>query len=163
WCPGRCCSRHSVCLSPAAGRLERCVNRGCQTDRIRRPEQRQLGPVGGGEGRWQDSRGWRGRFAARQHQGRSRWLSPSGVGLRGGSGWSGTLTESAKLTASDGQNGDALGSSVAVSADGATVVVGSCFAGAGGTARGAIYVYVRPGGGWVSTATFTAKLTASDG
>ena len=74
-------------------------------------------------------------------------------------GWSGTLTETAKLTASDGVTGDALGNSVAIA--GSTVV-----AGAPGTnpsiSPGAAYVFTEPAGGW-ATSTQTAKLTASDG
>ncbi len=74
-------------------------------------------------------------------------------------GWSGTLRQTARLTASDGINGDALGASIWVS--GNTVV-----SGAPGTypftTPGAAYVFVEPAGGWVS-GTQTAKLTASDG
>jgi FG-GAP repeat len=71
-------------------------------------------------------------------------------------GWA-TATETAKLTASDGVNGDALGVSVAVS--GGTIVAGTSLA----TSRqGAAYVFSEPTGGW-TTATQTAKLTASDG
>jgi hypothetical protein len=70
-------------------------------------------------------------------------------------GWSGTLTETAELTASDGTNGAALGSSVSISSD--TVV-----AGAPGEMPGGAYVFVKPASGWVS-GTQTAKLTASNG
>jgi hypothetical protein len=67
----------------------------------------------------------------------------------------------AKLTASDGVDGDALGYSIAV--DGDTVVAGAPGATVGGLAnKGAAYVFVKPAGGW-SDATETAKLTASDG
>ena len=69
-------------------------------------------------------------------------------------GWSGTLTETAELTASDAITGAALGSSVSVSGD--TVV-----AGAPGEMPGAAYVFVKPTSGWVSM-TQTAKLTASN-
>jgi len=67
-----------------------------------------------------------------------------------------TGTQTAKLTASDGVNSDALGSSVSVSGDGSTVLAGI-------NLGSAAYVYVKPGGGWVTTSAFTAKLTASDG
>jgi len=80
------------------------------------------------------------------------FVKPSG-------GWSGTLTQTAVLTASDGIELDALGSSIAI--DGNAVV-----AGAPGTYAanytGAAYVFVEPGNGWVNM-TQTAKLTASDG
>ena len=68
----------------------------------------------------------------------------------------------AKLTESDGQQGnDIFGASVAM--DGDTVVVGDPEA--GGIYKlyqGAAYVFVKPAGGWQNM-TQTAKLTASDG
>jgi uncharacterized protein (DUF2345 family) len=82
------------------------------------------------------------------------FVKPSG-------GWSGNLTENAKLTASDGALFDEFGLSVAVSGD--TVVVGAPFADGANTDQGAAYVFVKPSGGWTTTSTFTAKLTASDG
>jgi cysteine-rich repeat protein len=84
------------------------------------------------------------------------------VFVKPGSGWTTTATFTAKLTASDGAEDDEFGFSVAVSGD--TVVVGALFADVGGkTDRGAAYVFVKPIGGWTTTSTFTAKLTASDG
>ena len=72
-----------------------------------------------------------------------------------------SATETAKLTASDGAASDHLGQSVAVSGD--TVVVGADGDDVGTNAnQGSAYVFVKPGGGWVS-ATETEKLTASDG
>ena len=78
-------------------------------------------------------------------------------------GWS-TGTQAAKLTAADGVANDELGFSVAVSADGSTVVGGARFAKVGGnSSQGAAYVFVEPGGGWGSATPAQAKLTASDG
>ncbi len=84
--------------------------------------------------------------------------------VKPGEGWdnpNGTntvdLTETAKLTASDGAGGvegDEFGNSVAV--DGDTVVVGAY---AHDGTKGAAYVFSKPGTGWAS-ATETAKLTA---
>ena len=75
-------------------------------------------------------------------------------------GWS-SMTETAKLTASDGQAGDNLGRSVAISND--TVVAGAYKADIGANAdQGAAYVFERPGLNWTS-GTETAKLTASTG
>ncbi len=70
-----------------------------------------------------------------------------------------TMTQTAKLTASDGVAADWFGVSVSIS--GNTIVVGtpaySSFS------PGAAYVFVKPSsGGWVTT-TETAKLTPSDG
>lgn len=67
------------------------------------------------------------------------------------------MTSTAKLTASDGEELDVLGESIAISND--TIVVGAW--GADGDI-GAVYVYEKPAGGWVDM-TETAKLTASDG
>lgn len=71
-------------------------------------------------------------------------------------GWAGALTETAKLTASDGVQGDGFGSAVAVS--GGTVVVGA--PGDDGM-RGAAYVFGKPPGGWSGAPHEAAKLTAS--
>jgi hypothetical protein len=75
-------------------------------------------------------------------------------------GWH-DMTETAKLTASDGAAGDSLGTSVAIS--NGTVVSGAYAATTFGQNlyQGAAYVFVKPVGGWKST-TETAKLTASD-
>ncbi|MDD5559066.1 choice-of-anchor tandem repeat GloVer-containing protein [Candidatus Methylomirabilis sp.] len=83
------------------------------------------------------------------------------VFVKPGTGWA-TMTETAKLTASDGAASDAFGYSVAVSGD--TVVVGAYGDNIGSNSnQGAAYVFVKPGSGWATTSTFTAKLTASDG
>jgi hypothetical protein len=71
------------------------------------------------------------------------------------SGWT-NMTETAKLTASDGADGDAFGYNVSIS--GNTAAVGALFAHSG---AGAAYVFVKPASGW-SKMTQTAELTASD-
>src|SRR5207245_1665203 len=82
------------------------------------------------------------------------------VFVKPGAGWS-TMTETAKLTASDGAAGDQFGGAVAISGD--TVVVGASADDIGANSnQGSAYVFVKPGAGW-STMTETAKLTASDG
>ena len=75
-----------------------------------------------------------------------------------GSGWSGTIWEAAKLTASDGVGGDYFGNSIAISGD--TVVVGAYL---DDSWRGSAYVFVKPVAGWSGSLTETAKLTATDG
>ena len=76
-------------------------------------------------------------------------------------GWAGTLTEDAKLTASDAAAGDFFG--IAVSISGETVVVGAylddCTA---GIDCGSAYVFEKPAGGWAGALSEDAKLTASD-
>jgi hypothetical protein len=75
-------------------------------------------------------------------------------------GWQ-SMTETAKLTASDGAPGDELGWSVAVAGD--TVAAGAIDDDVGSNAnQGSVYVFQRPAGGWRS-ATQTVKRTASDG
>ncbi len=69
-------------------------------------------------------------------------------------GWA-DATQTAELTASDGEAYDNLGFSVAVS--GRTVIAG---AEGDDEKRGAVDVYIEPAGGWVD-ATQTAQLTAS--
>jgi hypothetical protein len=73
-----------------------------------------------------------------------------------GTGWS-DMTQTAKLTASDGASGDRFGHSVSISGD--TVVVG---ARGDDSSQGSAYIFEKPGTGW-SDMTQTAKLTASDG
>lgn len=71
------------------------------------------------------------------------------------------MTETAKLTASDGAVEDQFGTSISIAGD--TVVVGSPgddTVGAG-LDGGSAYVFVRPPGGW-SSATETARLVAFD-
>ena len=74
------------------------------------------------------------------------------VFVKPASGWT-SMTETAKLTASDGQSGDSLGRSVSVS--GNTILTGANNANAS-------YIFVRPQTGWAS-GTQTAKLTSTDG
>ena len=81
------------------------------------------------------------------------------VFVKSASGWSGTLTESARLVASDTADFDLLGWSVALN-DG-TIVAGA--PGAGGSNNGAVYVFEKPALGWSGTLTERAKLVASDG
>jgi hypothetical protein len=70
-------------------------------------------------------------------------------------GW-GNMTQTAKLTASDGEANNQFG--FAVSVNGGTIAVGSH---ASDGTRGAVYVYTQPANGWTNM-TETAKLTASD-
>ncbi len=74
-------------------------------------------------------------------------------------GWS-DMTETAKLTPSDGSASDDFGISVGISGD--TIVVGARGDDDKGTSSGSAYVFVKPGGGW-ATGSENAKLTASDG
>ena len=71
-------------------------------------------------------------------------------------GWT-NLTQTAKLTASDGGAYDNFGISVAI--EGETVVVGAM---GKNTNQGTAYVFIKPGGGWVDMKE-NARLTASDG
>jgi hypothetical protein len=77
------------------------------------------------------------------------------------SGWA-DMTETALLTASDGQPGEYLGESVAISDDGNTIVAGAPVWPADGSFAGAAYVFERPQSGWTD-ATEDARLTSTDG
>jgi hypothetical protein len=83
------------------------------------------------------------------------------VFVRPQGGWH-DMTETARLTASDGQPGDAFGNSVGIS--GNTIAVGAFFAPdqSNNDFAGKAYVFVRPGGGWTGSLHETAKLTATD-
>ena len=71
-----------------------------------------------------------------------------------------TWTQQQKLAASDGAAGAAFGTSVALSADGNTAIVGGPGQNVGGTSgAGTAYVFVRSGTTW----TQQQELTASDG
>lgn len=74
-------------------------------------------------------------------------------------GWT-NMSQTARLTASDGAPGDELGSSVAIV--GRTIFAGAAGGGTNPGATGKAYVYVEQAGGW-QNATQTAELTASDG
>ena len=75
------------------------------------------------------------------------------VFVKGSSGW----TQAARLTASDGDDGDDFGRSVSVSGD--RVVAGAIHHGGHGGRSGAAYVYRRDGGQWVQE----DELYPSDG
>jgi len=89
------------------------------------------------------------------------------VGANGASGGSGSAyvftrtgtswSEQAKLTASDGADGDRFGVSVAIAGD--TIVVGAHWDDDNGADSGSAYVFTSTGTTW----TQQAKLTASDG
>jgi hypothetical protein len=82
------------------------------------------------------------------------------VFVKPASGWA-DMTETALLLASDGQPGEYLGESVAISDDGGTIVAGAPVWPADGSGNGALYVFVRPKGGWIS-GTESARLHATD-
>ena len=82
------------------------------------------------------------------------------VFVKPGTGWSGTLNETAKLSGSGPSQSNARrGINVSVSGD--TVLVAAPFDSAAGEKSGAVFVFEKPLGGWVDM-TETAKLTASD-
>jgi len=66
--------------------------------------------------------------------------------------------QTATLAPSDGAPGDDFGTSVAVSADGGTIVVGRKSVSRGQAGSTATYVFMRPASGWAHTSE-TARLT----
>ena len=93
---------------------------------------------------------WNATVGANMFQGAAYVFARSGL----------TWSQQKKLTASDGAAGDGFGSSVSLSADGNTALVGAIFATVGANSeQGAAYVFVKNGGTWGEH----QKLTASDG
>jgi len=90
--------------------------------------------------------------ALRDHQ----YVGSAYVYVKPPGGWK-DMTETAKLTASDGVSGDDFGYAVGIS--GGTVVVGAPQISAG---YGKGYVFVKPSAGWTNM-TQTAELTPSNG
>ena len=78
-----------------------------------------------------------------------------------GDGWSGTVSQSAKLLPSDGEVGDWFGCSVGVSED--TVVVGAVYDDDNGTDSGSAYGFEQPAAGWSGTLNESAKLLPAGG
>ncbi|MGH2541217.1 MAG: FG-GAP repeat protein, partial [Ardenticatenaceae bacterium] len=72
-------------------------------------------------------------------------------------GWSGTLTETAKLTPSDGHPDDTFGRAIALHDE--TVVVGAYSLNIGDAYKaGAVYVFEEPVGGWSGTLSESQQL-----
>ncbi|MGA2258200.1 MAG: hypothetical protein ABSG53_26330, partial [Thermoguttaceae bacterium] len=86
-------------------------------------------------------------------------IGEADVFVEASTGWANT-TETATLTASDGQYGAAFGSSVAIS--GGTIVVGAP-SDSHNTIVGKAYVFDKPGSGWLTSANENAELQASNG
>jgi len=134
---------------------------------------RQLAKLTEAHGHIQDWLGWSvaiskdGNTAA---VGAVNWCATEGNGCGQGaifvfvkpaSGWA-DMTQTAMLTASDGQPGEYLGESVAISDDGSTIIAGAPLWPADGSFDGAAFVFVRPRQGWRSGHE-TALLTSTDG
>ena len=83
------------------------------------------------------------------------------VYVKPASGWHGSLTQTAELTASDPGRGDQFGGALAIS--GGLIVAGAPGHTTGkNTEQGAGYAFVKPANGWATT-TETGELTASGG
>jgi hypothetical protein len=84
------------------------------------------------------------------------------VFVKSSHGWR-NMTETAKLTASDGLGGDTLGF-VSLNGNASIALLGASGATLGGNAnQGAAYVFIKPTTGWATSSAFAAKLTVSDG
>ena len=82
------------------------------------------------------------------------------VFVKPASGW-GDMTQTAKLTASNGKAGDGFGGAVFI--EGNTIAVGACPQSGVCNGPGKVYVFLKPKSGWTTTSKFKAELTASDG
>ncbi|MCP4542448.1 MAG: tandem-95 repeat protein, partial [Chloroflexi bacterium] len=82
---------------------------------------------------------------------------------RAGGGWSTpTVAQTTKLLASDGVADDRFGSFVAINADGTAIVVGAPYDDDNAAESGSVYLFDRPGGGWLATTTELAKHVPPD-
>lgn len=75
-------------------------------------------------------------------------------------GWT-NATETAKLKALDGSQGNQFGYSVAIS--GSTILVGTNKDNDNGSNSGSAYIFQKPLNGWISTSFYVAKLKPADG
>lgn len=73
----------------------------------------------------------------------------------------GTWSQQQKLTASDGASGDQFGSSVSISSDGNTLLVGAQEEDTGGTSSGAAYIFTKIGDTWAQREKYTHSDTSS--
>ena len=85
------------------------------------------------------------------------------VYIKPGGGWSTTTVYSAALAQTNYSGNDLFGWSVAISANGDTVVVGAPHRTGGASQQGAAYLFYKPGGGWTNSVFQHDMLTASDG
>jgi hypothetical protein len=76
------------------------------------------------------------------------------VFVRPAGDWQSTGTFAARLTVEDAGENDRMGTSVAISADGGTIIAGAPNA----DGQGAIFLWTRPAGGWSGNRLSTAKL-----
>jgi FG-GAP repeat len=94
-------------------------------------------------------------------RGSNQYQGAAYVFVKPAGGWI-DMTETAKLTASDGTVGSNLGWSVAINQAGNTIVAGApAMSVFGGTGPGAAYLFLKPSTGWVSM-TESGKMMASD-
>ncbi|MCL4396391.1 MAG: Ig-like domain repeat protein [Chloroflexi bacterium] len=84
------------------------------------------------------------------------------VFTRGAGSWATTDSPAAKLTNAAGKT-HSVGNSVAISADGSTIVAGDFIAGGFGLSPGAVYVFARGSSGWATMNAPTATLTNLSG
>jgi hypothetical protein len=98
---------------------------------------------------------------APDHGGENAEQGAAYVFAKPASGWEGSLTQTAELTASDAGKGDQFGGALAIS--GGLIVVGAPGHAAGkNTEQGAGYVFMKPTTGWKTT-TETGELIAPGG
>jgi len=83
------------------------------------------------------------------------------VFVKPANGWV-NMNQTAKLTTVDGGPGDNFGAAVSINDNGATALIGASQSDTV-TGPGAAYIFIKPNTGWQNTATYAARLTASDG
>jgi hypothetical protein len=96
---------------------------------------------------------------APDHSGANPEQGAAYVFAKPSTGWAGSLTQTARLTASDAGAGDVFGGSLSISGD--VIVVGAPGHGTGRSAeQGAAYAFAKPASGW-SDATETYELAVA--
>jgi hypothetical protein len=110
----------------------------------------------------QDELGWSVGISGNTIATGSEYKNAAYVFTEPAGGWKATSVITAKLTSSDTANNDYFGFSLSLQES--KIVIGSPYATFnGGPGVGAAYVYKEPSSGWVTTQTYDAKLTPSDG
>ncbi len=80
-----------------------------------------------------------------------------------GGGWSSKTASAANAQLTGGLSGESFGWSVALSSDGSTALVGAISNETAGSDSGAAYIFVKPGGGWVSRSASAADAWFTGG
>jgi PGF-pre-PGF domain-containing protein len=91
------------------------------------------------------------------------WNTGAAYIFEKGGGWSSKTASAANAQLTGGLSGESFGYSVALSSDGSTALVGAISNETAGSDAGAAYIFVKPGGGWVSRSASAADASFTGG